>query len=49
MQTVTITQEEHETLMEDREFLRALKAAGVDNWEGYDYACELYHEEGEDD
>lgn len=32
------------------EMLYALEAAGVDNWEGYDYAMEIYRERvGEDD
>lgn len=26
---------------EDLEFLEALRAAGVDNWEGYEYAVDL--------
>lgn len=38
--TVTISNEEYESLLEDRRFLRALEAAGVDNWEGYQYAFE---------
>lgn len=25
-------------------FLAALEAAGVDNWDGYDYALEIYEE-----
>lgn len=25
-------------------FLEALEAAGVDNWDGYDYAMELYQD-----
>lgn len=25
-------------------FLSALESAGVDNWEGYFYGCELYNE-----
>jgi hypothetical protein len=36
-----------ETLEELKEaslFLEALRAAGVDGWEGYDYAQELYRE-----
>ncbi|WP_037805017.1 hypothetical protein [Streptomyces sp. NRRL F-5135] len=28
-------------LEKDAAFLRALEAAGVDNWEGYDDACEI--------
>ena len=40
MANVTITQEEYESLLEDSKFLRALEAAGVDNWEGYEFAFE---------
>ena len=29
---------------EDVSFLGALRAAGVDNWEGYDIACEMFEE-----
>lgn len=36
-----------EDLEEDREFLYALQAAGVDNWNGYEFACRIYNgEEG---
>ena len=42
--TVTITQEEYEELQEDSKFLFMLRAAGVDNWEGYDYAIEMLEE-----
>jgi len=42
---VKITKEEYESLLEDRNLLRALKAAGVDNWEGYGVALELYEDE----
>jgi hypothetical protein len=34
------TKKEHESLLKDREMLRALEAAGVDNWEGYSLAVE---------
>ncbi len=40
-ETVTISKKEYEELLEDQKFLDALKGAGVDNWEGYDYAFEL--------
>lgn len=36
-----------EDLEEDREFLYALQAAGVDNWNGYEYACKIYNGEEE--
>ena len=47
--TVTISIEEYESLLEDRRILRALKAAGVDNWEGYEHAFEDEDEESEDE
>lgn len=47
--TVTISNEEYESLLEDRRFLRALEAAGVDNWEGYQYAFEDEDELDEED
>ena len=34
-----------EELEDDRDFLYALQAAGVDNWYGYGEACKIYHEE----
>jgi len=41
MKTVEITVKEYESLLEDSRFLAALIAAGVDNWEGYQYAREV--------
>jgi hypothetical protein len=35
---VEITRSEYDNLLEDRKFLRALEAAGVDSWEGYEEA-----------
>jgi hypothetical protein len=40
-ETITISKEEYEELLEDAKFMRALEAAGVDNWEGYEYAQDL--------
>lgn len=37
---VTITKAKYDQLLEDSEFLAALEAAGVDNWEGYEFACQ---------
>ncbi len=42
---VTITKEEYQSLKEDSLLLRHLRAAGVDNWEGWDDAIEQFHEE----
>jgi len=47
---VVITKEEYESLLEDSNFLSALRAAGVDNWSGYGEAfniLEEWEEEGE--
>ena len=38
--TVTLTKAEYDELLEDSAFLLDLQGAGVDNWEGYDFACE---------
>ena len=45
METVTIPKAEYDKLLKDQEWLGFLEAAGVDNWEGYDYACEMRDEE----
>lgn len=42
--TVTIPQEEYEELLNNDLWVRALEEAGVDNWEGYDEAREIYRE-----
>jgi hypothetical protein len=41
---VTITSEEYDQLLKDSRWLRALEAAGVDNWEGYDIAVDYFDE-----
>ena len=40
-ETVTISKKEYDQLIEDSGFLESLRAAGVDNWEGYEYARDL--------
>ena len=42
--TVEITQKEYDELLEQGQWLSALEAAGVDNWQGYDCAVELLEE-----
>lgn len=42
--TITISKKEYDQLIERSETLAALEAAGVDNWEGYDYAMEFIKE-----
>ena len=49
METVTISKTEYESLVEDRNWLNALENAGVDNWEGIDFARELLGEQEEED
>lgn len=39
-----ITNKEYIDLINDRNKLRALEAAGVDNWEGYDIAMDYLEE-----
>jgi hypothetical protein len=46
-ETVTITKEEYERLLEDSEFLNCLRAQGVDNWVGYDDAVDMLREGAE--
>lgn len=41
--TITIPVSEYENLQADAAMLNALDIAGVDNWEGYEYALESLH------
>jgi hypothetical protein len=45
MDEITISRIEYEDLVNATKKLRALEAAGVDNWEGYDVAMTLLYEE----
>lgn len=38
---IQLTEKEYKRLIARDNFLAALEGAGVDNWEGYSYACEL--------
>jgi hypothetical protein len=42
---ISIKRSEYDELLEDSAFLNALRAAGVDNWDGYDYALEILEEQ----
>lgn len=42
--TVTISLEEYEDLLDESALLTCLRNAGVDNWDGWDYAMEAYEE-----
>ena len=44
-ETVTISAEEYEYLLDRANKLSALEAAGVDNWEGYSYALEIMEDD----
>lgn len=46
--TVTISVKEYEKLTRALRKLYALEGAGVDNWEGYDFAMEEFWAEEED-
>jgi hypothetical protein len=48
MRNITISQEEYDELIRDRKWVEALEQAGIDNWEGYAYALEIYRDELED-
>jgi hypothetical protein len=41
-ETVTISREEYQDLLEFSNWLDALNDAGVDNWDGIEYAREIY-------
>lgn len=43
-ETVTIPKAEYEELLKELDWLRCLEATGVDSWEGYDTAREMYSE-----
>jgi hypothetical protein len=43
-ETVTISKKEYESLKDAARWLQCLENAGVDNWEGNDYAYELWRE-----
>lgn len=41
---VTIPASEYKELLNDQRWLECLQDAGVDNWEGYEYAKDLYND-----
>lgn len=47
--TIMIELETYYQLVREAKFLDALKAAGVDNWEGYSEAIDILQEEGVDE
>lgn len=45
VEMVSIPKTEYESLLKRDDWLACLEQAGVDNWSGWDYACELRDEE----
>ena len=43
-ETITISKEDYEEMQQELLWLQALEDAGVDNWEGFDEAREIYQE-----
>lgn len=41
---ITIPKKKYDDMVERLEFLGCLEAAGVDNWEGFDYAYQMMEE-----
>lgn len=41
---VFLDDDEYAELQESLEFVSCLEACGVDNWEGYEYALEMFQE-----
>lgn len=46
---VTLTSEEYFDLLDAKRMLDALREAGVDNWEGYDHAMQIFNGENDED
>lgn len=46
---ITIPRKEYLELCDDSIFLNCLRNAGVDNWDGYDYAIDEYNLVNEDE
>jgi len=42
--TITITKERYEEFLSQERLLRCLEQMGVDNWEGYDIAIDIFNE-----
>lgn len=45
---ITIPKKEYERLSKRSEWLYALEAVGVDNWEGWDIAIDIFDEQNEE-
>jgi hypothetical protein len=47
--TITISKKLYDKLLEDSDFLDCLRACGVDNWNGYSDARQMYNENEAED
>lgn len=47
-EVVELPLKEYEGLLKDSNFMRALEAAGVDNWEGFGTAIDIYEDRHND-
>lgn len=45
IENILVPKAEYEELIEDSKILGALRAAGVDNWDGYSYVMEMMEDE----
>ena len=45
---IEITKSEYESMKDDVRFLECLRMVGVDNWVGWDEACDMYNGEEEE-
>ena len=43
-ETITISTREYEQLLKDQLWLQCLEEAGIDNWEGFDEALNIWRE-----
>jgi len=43
---VLLSAEEYEELLDKIDLLEALQEGGVDNWEGFEYAIDIYYVKG---
>lgn len=44
MSNVRLTEAEWEDIQKKLKFLECLERAGVENWDGYDFALEYFHD-----
>lgn len=47
-ETVTIPKKEYDELLDDSHLLNCLRAVGVDNWQGWDDAIDMYNNKDEE-